>query len=81
MGNLNISARDHLDLPQEEWNAIIWIDEKAFSSTKDEQYRVWRPDGKRLNPKYVLPSGYNGRITIRFWRNMYVRGLLELTEI
>ncbi|EFN74232.1 Transposable element Tc1 transposase, partial [Camponotus floridanus] len=74
-------ARQHLNTPQEEWNAIVWMDEKLFSSAKEEPYRVWRPKGQRLNPKYVLPSGTSGRIKLGFWRCMTSHELVELTEI
>jgi len=74
-------AREHLDTPQEEWNAIVWMDEKVFSSSEDGRYRVWRPNGERLNPKYVLPSGSSGRISLGFWGSMSARGLLDLIEI
>lgn len=29
-------AREHLNTPQNEWNAVIWLDEKVFSSAEDE---------------------------------------------
>lgn len=59
-------ARQHLNTPQEEWNAVVWMDEKVFSSAEEGRYRVWRPKGKRLHPKYVLSSGTSGRITLGF---------------
>jgi len=70
-----------LDRPQEEWNNIVWMDEKVFSSAEDGRYLVWRPDGERLNPKYVLPSGYSGRISIGFWGSITSSGLMDITEI
>lgn len=57
------------------------MDEKVFSSAEDGRYLVWRPDGERLNPKYVIPSGYSGRITIGFWGCKTSSGLIELREI
>jgi len=33
-------AREHLDTPQEEWNAVVWMDEKVFSSEENGRYRV-----------------------------------------
>jgi len=44
-------AREHLDTPQEEWNAVVWMDEKVFSSEENGRYRVWRSNGEHLNPK------------------------------
>jgi transposase len=74
-------AREHLNTPQEEWNGVVWMDEKVFSSSEDGRRRVWRPNGSRLNPKYVVPSGTSGRITIGFWGSMTSNGLLALQEI
>jgi len=74
-------AREHLDTPQEEWNAVILMDEKVFSSEENGQYCVWRPNGECLNPKYVLPSGSSGRITLGFSGSMSARELLDLIEI
>ncbi|XP_072761237.1 uncharacterized protein [Anoplolepis gracilipes] len=74
-------ARQHLNTPQEEWNAVVWMDEKVFSSAEEGRYKVWRPKGQRLNPKYVLPSGHSGKITIGFWGSMTSHGLLDLVEI
>jgi len=28
-------AREHLDTPEEEWNAVVWMDEKVFSSEEN----------------------------------------------
>jgi len=69
------------DTPQEKWNAVVWMDEKVFSSEENGRYRVWRPNGERLNPKYVLPSGSSGRITLGFSGSMSTRELLDLIEI
>ena len=74
-------ARRYLNTPQEVWDAVIWMDEKTFSSAEDGRYRVWRLDGQRLNPNYVLPLAQSGRIIIGFWACMSSRGLLRLQEI
>ena len=74
-------ARQHFNTPQEDWNQIIWLDEKVFSSSEDGRRRVWRPDGQRLNPKYVIPSKHSGRITLGFWGSMTSMGLMDIIEI
>jgi len=73
-------SREHFNMPQEEWNAIVWIDEKVFSSADNGRHRVWWPNKERLNPKYILSSEHN-RISIGFWGSMTASGLLDLVEI
>jgi len=33
-------AMNHLDFMDDEWQKVIWMDEKTFSTDKDGRYRV-----------------------------------------
>ena len=51
----------------EDWDRTIWTDEKVFCSADDRRRHVWRPEGHRYDPKYVLPNAQSGRITCAMW--------------
>lgn len=65
----------------EDWDRTIWTDEKVFCSADDRRHHVWRPDGHRLDPKYVLPSGQSGRITCAMWGWISAHCPGELVEV
>lgn len=52
-----------------------------FSSAEDGRYKVWRPDGGRLNPKYTIPHKHSERISLGFWDSMTSSRLMDIVEI
>ncbi|XP_011707603.1 PREDICTED: uncharacterized protein LOC105462598, partial [Wasmannia auropunctata] len=74
-------AMNHLDITEEEWQRVIWMDEKTFSTDKDGRYRVWRTDNTRYEPNNVLPSTSSGHVTAAFWAWMSADGPGDLVEV
>jgi len=74
-------AMNHLDFTDEEWQKVIWMDEKTFSTDKDGRYRVWRTDNTRYDQNNILPSISSGHITAAFWGWMSADDSGDLVEI
>lgn len=49
------------------WNRVIFTDEKVFSSSNDGPRLVYRPEGTRYDPQYVVNSHRMGHVTVNCW--------------
>ena len=50
-----------------DWTHDVFSDECIFSSTNDGQVVVYRPVGKRHDPKYVFHKRRCGRVSVSAW--------------
>lgn len=50
-----------------EWSRTIFMDEKTFTSGKDNRLKVWRPRGERFSRRFIKPSLQSGRVTLNTW--------------
>lgn len=64
-------ADSHL---QEDWNNVIFSDEKTFSSCNDGPQIVYRPTDTRYDPKYVAEKSGSGRFSVNVWGWISARG-------
>jgi hypothetical protein len=69
-----------LPMTAEEWETVIFTDEKVFPSDKDGRFRVWREDGERHNPVNCRPHRNSGRVTTAFHGWIAKGGVGGLTE-
>lgn len=74
-------ALEHMGLTAEDWQKVIYTDEKVFSSDKDGRQKVWRENGTRLHPDNVIQHHHSGRVTAAFWGWMSADGPGELVRI
>lgn len=63
------------------WNKILFTDEKSFCSENDNVKFVYRPKNERFNEKYIAHSSRSGRVTCSYWGWMASTGLGELHPI
>jgi hypothetical protein len=74
-------AEQHLAMTPEEWKAVIFTDEKVFSTDKDSRRTVWRDRGQRYNPVKILPVHKSGLVIAAFWGWISSAGPGQLVEI
>lgn len=74
-------ALQQLMTPPEDWEITIWTDEKVFCSSVDRRLYVWRPDNRKLDPKYTIPHERSGRITCAMWDWISAHCPGELVEV
>ncbi|KAF8796691.1 Transposable element Tcb2 transposase like protein [Argiope bruennichi] len=60
-------ANYYLTWNMDDWETVIFSDEKIFSSVGYGPVRVWRPDGQRFNEKYLHSDKHSSRFTISVW--------------
>lgn len=59
---------------QDWFNRIIFSDEKTFQSDCERQIKVYRPQNKRYDPKYISTSRLSGRISASYWGAISIEG-------
>lgn len=60
---------------RENWNSVVYTDEKVFQSCFTGNIRVYRPRGKRFNEEFVHNSEKSGRFSVNVWAWLSFRGL------
>uniref|UniRef100_A0AAY5KC01 Transposase Tc1-like domain-containing protein n=1 Tax=Esox lucius TaxID=8010 RepID=A0AAY5KC01_ESOLU len=75
-------ANDHLDVPKEEWEKVMWSDETkielfGLSSTR----RIWRNKKDEYNPKSIIRTMKHGGGNIILWGCFYAKGTGRLHHI
>lgn len=66
---------------EENFNKIVFMDEKTFLSDEKHHVRVWRPKSERYNPAHVCKDLFSGHISAGYWGWMGIGGPGELVEI
>ncbi|KAI4892929.1 hypothetical protein NFI96_014175, partial [Prochilodus magdalenae] len=68
-------AREHLDVPEEYWENVIWSDEtKVELFGKNTTRRVWRKVNAELHPKNTIPTVKHGGGNIMLWGLFLCKG-------
>lgn len=60
-------ARYYLHWSLDDWQTVVFADEKVFSSSGHGPVRVWRPDGQRFEDKYLNHKKHSGRFSVAVW--------------
>lgn len=68
-------------LREENFEKIIFTDEKTFRSDESHCVRVYRPIGQRYLPEFVCEDNISGRVSAGYWGWMSCAGPGELVEI
>jgi len=71
-------ARAHLE---EDWEFVIFSDEKVFQSSQDTRRPLWRRNNTRYAVKNVQPVRRSGRLSIAYWGWICSAGPGELVEV
>lgn len=75
-------ALQHLHYAPNDWDSVIFTGEKAFYSTTNATFKVWKPqDGSPYEERYASACNDSGRVTCSFWGWMSARGPGKLVEI
>lgn len=71
-------ARTHLE---EEWDLVIFSDEKVFQTSQDTPRPLWRRNNTRFELKNVKQHRQSGRVSIGYWGWICSAGPGELVRI
>lgn len=63
------------------WDAVVFSDEKTFSSSDDAPIKLWRLNNTRYQPENVKENASSGRITIGCWGWMTAAGPGQLIQV
>lgn len=74
-------AQMNVDLLQDEWDNVIWSDEKMFCSADHGPVRVWRERGTRMDKENIYEVSRSGRVSVSVWGCMSAEGLGPLVPI
>lgn len=55
------------EFPQENYENIIFSDEKTFRSDENHKAGVYRPKGQRFEEEFVIGNSQSGRVTAGYW--------------
>ena len=78
---LRLQFAEHLDWVIEDWEKVIFSDEKSFSSTDHEKLHCWCPYNTRYNRSNIHEEARSGHVTANMWGQINYSGVGELTEI
>ncbi|KAH6932610.1 hypothetical protein HPB50_008057 [Hyalomma asiaticum] len=65
----------------EEWKKVVFTDECTFTTSCDQQARIWRPDNTRYQAKFLQRVSKSGRSTLSVWGMITKDGLGPLVRI
>ncbi|KAI4886589.1 hypothetical protein NFI96_000787 [Prochilodus magdalenae] len=75
-------AREHLDVPEEYWENVIWSDEtKVEIFGKNTTRRVWRKVNAELHPKNTIPTVKHRGGNIMLWGCFSAKGPGRLVRV
>ncbi|KAL3189757.1 hypothetical protein MRX96_020787 [Rhipicephalus microplus] len=74
-------SRQHAQRSTEEWKQVVFTDECTFTTSCDQQARIWRPDNTRYQPKFLQRVSKSGRSTVGVWGMITKDGLGPLVRI
>lgn len=60
---------------RENWDKVVFSDEKNFQSTFNGHVRVYRPRGTRFQESYINNSERSGRFSVNIWAWISYQGL------
>lgn len=60
---------------RENWNEVVFTDEKVFQSTNNGHIRVYRPRRTRFNENFINNSERSGRFSVNVWAWLSYNGL------
>lgn len=63
------------NLLREDWNRVVFTDEKVFQSSYNGQVRVYRPRNSRFDEAYINNYNRSGRFSINSWAWLSSEGL------
>ncbi|KAK9732053.1 hypothetical protein QE152_g13211 [Popillia japonica] len=66
---------------QRDWSAVIFTDEKVFSTSQQSRKLVWRPNGTRFEPNNIAPVRRSSRISLAYWGWISSAGPGEIARI
>ncbi|KAH8024684.1 hypothetical protein HPB51_000515 [Rhipicephalus microplus] len=74
-------SRQHAQRSTEEWKQVVFTDECTFTTSCDQQARIWRPDNTRYQPEFLQRVSKSGRSTVGVWGMITKDGLGPLVRI
>ena len=63
------------NMVQENWNRVVFTDEKVFQSTFNGHTRVYRPRNTRFDEEYIANYDRSGRFSVNVWAWLSIHGL------
>lgn len=66
---------------QRDWSAVIFTDEKVFSTSQQTRKLVWRPNGTTFEPNNIAPVSRSSRISLAYWGWISGAGPGEIARI
>lgn len=90
-GKLNLQAKhrenrisfalQYLVYNPEDWDNVIWTDEKTFCTDKDGRIDIWRAANTRCQPEHLSIRDRQDRVTASFWGWISANGVSTLVEV
>ncbi|RCN25782.1 hypothetical protein ANCCAN_28503 [Ancylostoma caninum] len=75
-------VRAHLHWSRKEWSEVLWSDESKYMLFGSDGIKwIRRPDSKRYDPKYLLPTVKHGGGSCLVWGCFSARGMGPLYHI
>lgn len=75
-------AKAHLNWTRQQWSDVIWSDESKFMLFGSDGITwIRRPEGKRFDPKYQLPTMKHGGGSVMVWGAFSAKGIGPLHRI
>ncbi|XP_011144066.2 uncharacterized protein LOC105185907 [Harpegnathos saltator] len=75
-------SKAHLNWTSRQWSDVLWSDESKFMLFGSDGIKwVRRPEGKRFDPKYQLPTMKHGGGSVIVWGAFSAKGMGPLHKI